>query len=303
MTLGTVNRMHSIRSFQNLQEVLAPKRAQVVDHPLHGRLATLDDVHLFMEHHVFAVWDFMSLLKSLQRELTCVEVPWIPRGDAASRRMVNEIVLGEESDEDVNGGYLSHFELYRAAMQQCGADSSRIDAFLRHVTGGISVQVALTRASAPAAAQRFVLSTFQTIESGSVPRIAAAFTLGREDIIPDMFRRLVADLSRQSRDRLSRFLDYIDRHRLDLWNELRTVGGGVRGRARRPRGPSCVLGRHCDRGRADPCFCSDPLTYNPWGRDNSASNRSTILRRAAPRFSPSRHARRVNHPRASHGEP
>src|SRR5260221_9448804 len=208
--------MHSIRSFQSLQEVLAPKRAQVVDHPLHGRLATLDDVHLFMEHHVFAVWDFMSLLKSLQRELTCVEVPWIPRGDAASRRMVNEIVLGEESDEDVNGGYLSHFELYRAAMQQCGADSSRIDAFLRHVTGGISVQVALTRASAPAAAQRFVLSTFQTIESGSVPRIAAAFTLGREDIIPDMFRRLVADLSRQSRDRLSRFLDYIDRHiRLD----------------------------------------------------------------------------------------
>lgn len=208
--------MPSIRSFPSLQLALSPLRAEVVDHALYRRLATVGDVRCFMEHHVFAVWDFMSLLKSLQRELTCVEVPWVPRGDGVARRLLNEIVLAEESDEGAGGGYASHFELYRSAMGECGADTSRIDAFVERVACGEPVRDALLRAEAPEPARRFVASTFETIESGSIARVAAAFTLGREDVIPDMFRHLVADLSGRSEGRLGLFLDYVDRHiRLD----------------------------------------------------------------------------------------
>jgi hypothetical protein len=165
-----------------------------------------------MQHHVFAAWDFMSLLKSLQRALTGIEVPWLPRGDAVARRLINEIVLGEESDDAADGGYVSYFELYHAAMLECGADVSCVDSFVAQVERGDAVSVSLARAGAPPTARCFVESTFATIESGSIARIAAAFTIGREEVIPEMFTRIVADLSRASGGRLERFVDYLDRH-------------------------------------------------------------------------------------------
>ena len=42
---------------------LAPLKAALVGHPIYRQLEGLGALHLFMEHHVFAVWDFMSLLK------------------------------------------------------------------------------------------------------------------------------------------------------------------------------------------------------------------------------------------------
>ena len=47
------------------------------------------------------------------QELTCVRLPWRPRGDAQLRRFVNEIVLEEETDLMEDGvSYGSHLELY-----------------------------------------------------------------------------------------------------------------------------------------------------------------------------------------------
>ena len=112
-----------------LEHAVKPTREQVITHPLYSNLNTHHAIVTFMEHHVFAVWDFMSLLKSLQRNLTCVAVPWVPRGPAASRRLINDIVLVEESDQ-LAGGYISHFELYLAGMTKAGADRSVIDRFI-----------------------------------------------------------------------------------------------------------------------------------------------------------------------------
>jgi hypothetical protein len=204
--------MSPIRSFEDLQRELATERAHLVNHPMYAHLTGVADVRMFMEHHVFAVWDFMSLLKSLQRELTCVDVPWVPRGDATGRRLINEIVMGEESDDGLGGGYTSHFELYREAMRECGADGRPIDVLVARVTHVDDLHDALSRAQAPKAARQFVENTFATIGSRSIARIAAAFTIGREEIIPDMFTRLVTDLSQRTGGTLARFEDYLRRH-------------------------------------------------------------------------------------------
>ena len=201
------------QGLEGLAAQLAPLRARLIAHPLYTQLETLEHVRVFMQHHVFAVWDFMSLLKALQRELTSVELPWRPRGDGTARRLINEIVLGEESDEGLGGqGYSSHFELYRAAMEQCGASVGPIDALFEALDSGAGLRQALERSGAPAAARAFVGETFALIEDGPLPAVAAAFTLGREDVIPDMFTRLVGDLSRQHGGRLSRLIDYLERH-------------------------------------------------------------------------------------------
>ena len=189
---------------------LAPLRARLVEHPVRRALRTLEHVRLFQEHHVFAVWDFMSLLKALQRALTCVDVPWRPVGDAAVRRFVNEIVVGEESDADGRGGFVSHFELYLASMRETGASTAAIDEVLARVASGADVTVALE--SAPAAAAAFSRTTFAIAQSGSLPAVAAAFTLGREEIIPDMFRALVAGHGVPGAPPLPILVDYLERH-------------------------------------------------------------------------------------------
>jgi hypothetical protein len=199
-------------SFETLRDALRAERAQLVDHVLYTRLGGLDEVRAFMEHHVFAVWDFMSLLKSLQRALTCVDAPWTPRGDATARRLINEIVVGEESDDAPGGGYISHFELYSSAMQQCGARTAAIEGFVERVRGGSSVHDALASSGAPQGSRKFVEATFATLSTGSLPRIAAAFTLGREELIPDMFLRVVRDVSGRHGEPLTLFVDYLERH-------------------------------------------------------------------------------------------
>jgi hypothetical protein len=163
----------------------------------------------FMEHHVFAVWDFMSLLKSLQRNLTCVDVPWVPRGSAVSRRLINDIVLVEESDE-LGGGFTSHFELYRAGMTEAGADTSRIDGFLAGLVVGDDVPGALRAAQVPAPAAEFVSTTFGIIADSPLHCQAAAFAFAREDLIPEMFDQVIKVDG--NADRYPILCDYLARH-------------------------------------------------------------------------------------------
>src|SRR6202020_2973894 len=113
--------------FERIRAAISNQRQSLLSHPVYGHIQGVVALRLFMEHHVFAVWDFMSLLKALQRRLCCVDVPWLPATDPLATRFVNEIVLAEESDEDGQGGFLSHFGLYLRAMTRCGADTTAID--------------------------------------------------------------------------------------------------------------------------------------------------------------------------------
>lgn len=186
--------------------------ARIVAHPIYNKIRDEATLRRFMGAHVFCVWDFQSLLKALQRELTCVEVPWIPSADPEARRLINEIVLDEESDEAPGGRHLSHFELYLEAMDAAGGDVAPIRDLLEDLRTGARLDAALGRAELPPGVADFVLATFRTIASGGLHRIAASFTYGREDVIPEMFGRLVESLSDRAPDAWSLLRFYLERH-------------------------------------------------------------------------------------------
>src|SRR4051812_37180254 len=108
---------------------LRSHRATLLNHPLYSEVTSAADLRHFMEDHVFAVWDFMSLLKRLQQDMTCVRVPWFPAKNARAARLINDIVIGEETDVDPDGDYVSHLNLYLRAMQDVGASTSQFDTF------------------------------------------------------------------------------------------------------------------------------------------------------------------------------
>ncbi|HEY9046510.1 MAG TPA: DUF3050 domain-containing protein [Ohtaekwangia sp.] len=195
-----------------LRKAIEPLRDQLVNHPLYSQIKTLPDLQVFMEHHVYAVWDFMSLLKSLQQSLTCIDVPWTPVGDAATRYLINEIVTGEESDVDQQGNRVSHFELYLQAMQQADCNVSPIHKLIATLQSGTSMQEALQSGIIPSHAATFVQNTFDTIYTGKSHIQAAVFTFGREDLIPGMFITFVKELNAQTKDRASIFQYYLERH-------------------------------------------------------------------------------------------
>ena len=194
-----------------LQGGLQPLYRQLATHPLYRSLSQGEDLRVFMQSHVFAVWDFMSLLKTLQRGLTCVDVPWLPSAAPESRRLVNEIVLGEESDV-YEGMAISHFELYLLAMHRANASTASIDALIAALHEGHGIAAALDTCGAPPEARRFVHDTFSLIAPHGLHAVAAAFTFGREDLIPDMFRGMVRDLNRDLHGQLSTFVWYLERH-------------------------------------------------------------------------------------------
>ena len=194
---------------ERLEKAVDAARTRVITHPLYSSLNTHTAIVTFMEHHVFAVWDFMSLLKSLQRSLTCVQLPWVPTELPASRRLINDITLVEESDE-LGGGFISHFELYVKGMAEAGADTTVIDAFIELLRAGRPVRGALTEVAVPAPSAEFVRTTWSFIESAPVHCQAAACAFGREDLIPDMVQQVVK--VNEQDGRLDTFVDYLARH-------------------------------------------------------------------------------------------
>ena len=191
---------------------LRPLHEGPVSHAIYTSVDSMEGLRLFMQSHVFAVWDFMALLTTLQRQLTAVEVPWGPRSDGVTRRLINEIVLEEESDDSPDGGFISHYELYKLAMRQAGADMHVVNAFEDCLRRGYSVPGALNRAEVPRASRQFVTHTWNILDTEFLPGIAAVFTLGREAVIPSMFHELVASLKERFPGELELFCDYLDRH-------------------------------------------------------------------------------------------
>jgi len=194
-----------------LRAAIAAEQNRLARHPLFAELRTLGDLRRFMEWHVFAVWDFLSLLKRLQRDLTCISLPWTPPAHPRAARLINEIVLSEESDLTPDGGSLSHFELYRAAMREIGADTGCVDAFLDCLAQGVALEAAIARSGVPAPAAAFMRATLRTAQAGSLDQVLGSFFFGREKVIPAMFSGLLQSWG-MTREEAPLFVFYLERH-------------------------------------------------------------------------------------------
>jgi hypothetical protein len=201
MNIDTIN-----SSIRNQKELL-------LQHPLYDKVRTPEDLKHFLEGHVYAVWDFMSLLKALQSKLTCTTAPWLPVGSAELRYMINELVLAEESDLNAEGKRQSHYEMYLDAMKACGANTEEIEDFIQDVIETQNIYVSIKTSALHENIKSFLDFTFRVIDKGAPHEIAAAFTFGREDLIPLMFTEILRNFqSNFPATNLNKLIYYFERH-------------------------------------------------------------------------------------------
>ena len=186
-------------------------RQRMVEHPVFAAIRDIQSLRIFMEAHVFAVWDFMSLLKRLQRDLTCIEVPWLPPRDPQAAQLINQIVLGEESDIGPKGEPVSHLELYLGAMREVGASTASFKLFQTALANGATLAEAFDRAQVAPFIREFTGHTLDIASRAPVVAVMASFLYGREDVIPRMFSNLL-EKWRIGANRAPMFVYYLKRH-------------------------------------------------------------------------------------------
>lgn len=200
-------------TIHDINKNIQPQKDILLQHPLYQQIKKVTDLHCFLETHVYAVWDFMSLLKALQQKLTCTTTPWFATKNPEIRYLINEIVLAEETDIALDGKRQSHFEMYIDAMQACGAKTLEIEAFLEDVNNTKNIFISIKKSNLHPHVKAFLDFTFRVIEEGKPHKIAAAFTFGREDLIPNMFTEILRNFKANFPETdLSKLIYYFERH-------------------------------------------------------------------------------------------
>jgi hypothetical protein len=187
---------------------------QLSKHPLYGAIQNENNLRVFMEHHVYAVWDFMSLIKSLQCHIAPATLPWVPPKNSRYANFINQLVLEEESDHaltDTTGStHASHFESYCHAMVEAGANIHTISRFI-DVISDKGLETALQMTDIPAPARKFMSFTFDIIGRNQAHLLAAVLAYGREALVPQLFRSLIEGLQVNASEAPSLY-GYLERH-------------------------------------------------------------------------------------------
>lgn len=198
-------------TLKEMKSELADLKNKLVVHPVFDKIDSLEHLRLFMSWHIFAVWDFMSLTKRLQQDLTCTSLPWMPPKNQKAARLMNDIVIGEETDKTPSGKNMSHFELYIAAMREVGAPTSQIEHFMLLMNQGLNYRDALMKCGVNKDVLKFVNLTIETAIHGNTAQVLGSFFFGRENVIPPMFDRILSRWG-VSREQAPLFAFYLDRH-------------------------------------------------------------------------------------------
>ena len=205
-------------NIKTITDKLSNLRNQLRFHQLYKSLKSINDIKIFMENHVFAVWDFMSILKALQIRLTNVCVPWIPNNNPVLTRFINEIVLGEESDLNELNEPKSHFEMYMESMDQIRAKNSEIKFLIMQIKSEKEIIESIDKMKIDDAVKKFIKFSFEIIKTEKIHCMASAFTFGREDIIPDMFLEIIKTIDPKNK-KYNKLKYYLERH-IEIDGEL-----------------------------------------------------------------------------------
>lgn len=189
-------------------------RAKLTVHPLYSALKCEKALRIFMQHHVFAVWDFMSLIKSMQLHIAPVKIPWVPPADARYAHFINQLVLEEESDVALTGigsaSHASHFESYCQAMVEVGADIRPISQFIDNLRNG-GFEAAFRITAIPTPSIKFMSFTFDVIGRNQPHLLAAVLAYGRESLVPQLFHVLL-DMLQTNQCIAPVLCAYLERH-------------------------------------------------------------------------------------------
>ena len=188
-------------------------RDKLLNHRLYSNIERIEDLQIFTENHIYAVWDFMSLLKALQIKLTCTKTPWVPNNNSQTAYLINEIVLAEETDVNQLGERKSHYELYIDAMIDIGAKIEFPIKNINEIASSKNVFASIDSLELHKNIKEFLRFTFSVIEEGKPHKIAAIFTFGRENLIPNMFNEILREFEKNIKDKdISKLIYYFERH-------------------------------------------------------------------------------------------
>ena len=195
----------------SITQNLEPLKNRLRNHSLYSKIKDVDDLNIFSNAHVYAVWDFMSLLKFLQINLTSISIPWFPSKNTTTAKLINEIVAGEETDEDQEGQPVSHFEMYIDSIEEFGLNTSEIINNLNTLNNIETIDKDIEKLDIKSYVKYFLKFTFSVIKRGKIHEVASVFTFGREDLIPDMFIPLIEGINSENND-LNKLIYYFKRH-------------------------------------------------------------------------------------------
>ena len=195
----------------NISQNLEPLKNKLRTHSLYNSIESIDDLKIFTNAHVYAVWDFMSLLKFLQINLTTISVPWYPTKNTSTAKLINEIVAGEETDENEDGKAMSHFEMYLDSIESFGVKTDLILKNINSLNSLDTIHNEIEKLEIKDYVKDFLKFTFSVINRGKIHEVAAVFTFGREDLIPDMFMPLLEGINSKNNE-LNKLIYYFKRH-------------------------------------------------------------------------------------------
>ena len=196
-----------------IQDKINDQREKLLKHKLYSNIETIKDLQVFTENHVYAVWDFMSLLKALQIKLTCTKTPWVPNSNSQTAYLINEIVLAEETDINQAGERKSHYELYLDAMIDIGARTEKPVKIINEIANSEDIFNTIDNINIHPNIREFLNFTFSVIKEGKPHEIAAIFTFGRENLIPNMFNEILREFEKNvTEGDISKLIYYFERH-------------------------------------------------------------------------------------------
>ena len=209
--------MLKLNMLKNVLTKIKPLQARLANHELYSSLNNEVSIISFMELHVYSVWDFMNLLKYLQHELTCTSYPWIPKAVPKLSRLINEIVLEEESDI-INGSVTSHYYYYFKTLKYLKSDIDHLIKFNNDLNTLMSYEKLISQNYIPNPAKAFMTNTYSFIEEGLLS-VASAFAFGRESLVPSLFDPIKDQLKQSQNIKYNDFISYLERH-IELDGEL-----------------------------------------------------------------------------------